>query len=54
MHPFLLKLVKRKLQLIQARFMKKYFQVYKKALGSGSARLVSFVIKLTSKEISRA
>ena len=33
MHAFLLKLVKRKLQLIQARFMKKYFQVYKKDLG---------------------
>ena len=33
MHPFLLKLVKRQLQLIQARFMKKYFQVYKKGLG---------------------
>ena len=33
MHPFLLKLKKRKLQSILARFMKKYFQVYEKGLG---------------------
>ena len=31
MHPFLLKLEKRKLRSIQAKFMKKYFRVYKSA-----------------------